>query len=257
MSGQIIILTSFGSADEKIRSSTIDALAGEIQKNFPTFDFAQAYTSNFMIKKLKSKGIEIKTLPEKISELRAAGYKKMIVLPSHITPGEEFDYKIKPCAAEDVEILPPLFDPDLNSDFNKKIVKTVLECFIPAEDEDLILIGHGSPHRHNPIYENVQTLADKISEKIHVGVVEPDDTPNFDDVAGRLKNRNTKKILLAPMLFNGGVHLAEDIAGEDKNSWKSRLERLNFEVRVNPNGLGNFKKIHALYIERLERFAKK
>ena len=123
----------------------------------------------------------------------------------------------------------------------------MLDCFKPDADEDLILIGHGSPHRHNPVYENFQQLT---GDNVHIGVIESTDTPNFADVAKRLEIRRADKILLAPLLFNGGVHVAEDIAGEG-DSWLNRLTALGYDCRVVRDGLGTFEKFRALYIDRL------
>ena len=131
---------------------------------------------------------------------------------------------------------------------------TILDCFAHDADETLILIGHGSPHRHNPVYENLQRLAsDKIliGGNVLIGVIEETDTPNFSDVIERLKGCQAEKILLAPLLFNGGVHLAEDIAGDDAASWKNRLAALGCEVRVSADGLGAFESFRKLYIEKL------
>lgn len=239
-----IILANFGSADDSIRKKIFGKLAAELAEKFSAVEVRQAFTSNFMIKKLAARGISIDTLPEAISKLRTEGFGKIFVLPTHLTPGEEFDNKIKICAADDVEIISPLLSEPLDG----KIFSTILNCFKPADDEDLILVGHGSPHRHNPVYEKLQQLA---NEKVHVGVIEENDTPNFDDVVGRLKISRAKKILLAPLLFNGGVHVAEDIAGE-KNSWRTKLLALDFEVRVVREGLGTFKNFRALYLEKLE-----
>lgn len=240
-----IILVSFGSADDSIRQNIFDKLAAELEK-FSACEVRQAFTSNFMIKKLARRGISIATPAEEISKLRAEGFKRIILLPTHLTPGEEFDNKIKPCSAGDVEIIPPLFSEDCATPFDRKIFATILDCFKKSDDEDLILIGHGSPHRHNPVYENLQRLA---GEKIHIGVIEESDTPNFSEVVERLKLSRAEKILLAPLLFNGGVHVAEDIAGE-KNSWRSRLSAQGYKVRVIRNGLGSFEKFRALYIEK-------
>ncbi|MBQ9497634.1 MAG: sirohydrochlorin cobaltochelatase, partial [Selenomonadaceae bacterium] len=157
-----IILVSFGSADDSIREKIFGRLAAELAEKFPAFEVRQAFTSNFMIKKLAARGISIDTLPQAISKLRAEGFGKIFVLPTHLTAGEEFDNKIKICAAEDVEIISPL----LSEPPDEKIFATILECFKPAADEDLILVGHGSPHRHNPVYEKFQRLA---NEKVHVG----------------------------------------------------------------------------------------
>ena len=245
-----IILTSFGSADDKIRENIFDKLAAEISAAFPNFELRQAFTSLFMIKKLAARGISIATPAEEISKLRTEGFKRIILLPTHLTPGEEFDKKIMPCAAPDVEIISPLFSAECSTPFDKKIFATILDCFKKSADEDLILIGHGSPHRHNPVYENLQRLA---GEKIHIGVIEESDTPNFSDVLKRLKFSRADKILLAPLLINGGVHVAEDIAGE-KNSWLTRLVAFGYKVRVIKTGLGEFENFRELYLEKLKNF---
>lgn len=242
-----IILVTFGSADDSIREKIFGKLAAEIKKFLPTFEVRPAFTSNFMIKKLAAREISIATPAEEISKLRAEGFKRIILLPTHLTPGEEFDNKIKICAAPDVEIIAPLFSETCATPFDKKIFATILDCFKKFDDEDLILIGHGSPHRHNPVYENLQKLT---GSGIHIGVIEANDTPNFSDVVKRLKASRTDKILLAPLLFTGGVHVAEDIAGE-KNSWRTRLAAQGYEVRVIRDGLGSFEKFRALYLEKL------
>ena len=238
-----IILASFGSADDSIREKIFDKLAAEISATFPAFEVRQAFTSNFMIRKLARRNIFVPTVDAAILKLRGEGYRKIFVLPTHLTAGEEFDNKFKICAANDVEIISPLLSNDCSTPFEKKVFATISECFTHADDEILILIGHGSPHRHNPVYENFQRLSDEIL----IGVLEPTDTPNFDDVVARLKNFRTEKILLAPMLFNGGVHLAKDIS----DTWKNRLVALGYNVRVSADGLGAFEKFRALYVEKL------
>lgn len=242
MNDGAIILASFGSADDSIREKIFDKLAAEIKETFPAFEVRQAFTSNFMIRKLARRGIFIATPAEEISKLRTENFTRIILLPTHLTPGEEFDNKIKICAADDVEIIPPLMTEPLD----KKIFATICDCFKRDADEDLILIGHGSPHRHNPVYENLQRLT---GDKIHVGVIEENDKPNFSDVVKRLSN--AEKILLAPLLFNGGVHVDKDIAGEE-NSWRSKLSALGYKVRVIRDGLGSFESFRALYVKRLE-----
>ena len=242
-----IILVSFGTADEKIFNSTIDALAKEISATFPNFELRLAFTSNFIIKKLFQRGIKIFTVAEQIFNLRAEGFDEIILLPTHLTAGEEFDNKIKICAADDIKILPPLFSGNL-----EKILEVILKCY-PIDDEDLILIGHGSPNRHNPVYENFQRLIDENFKNIHVGVIEENDTPNFNHVVERLKNRDVKKILLAPLLFTGGMHVEKDI----KISWRGRLEKLGYDVKVCVDGLGTFKNFRQLYLQKILCYTKK
>lgn len=246
MNGAAIIIASFGSADDSIREKIFDKLTAEISAAFPTFAIRQAFTSQFMIRKLARRGIFIATPADEIANLRGEGFKKIFLLPTHLTPGEEFDNKIQICAAIDVEIIPPLMSEPLDG----KIFSAITDCFPRTADEDLILIGHGSPHRHNPACENLQRLADVAGERIHFGVLEANDTPNFSDVAKRLETSRAEKILLAPLLFNGGVHVAQDIAGAE-NSWAAKLAALGYDVRVIRDGLGAFKNFRALYVNKL------
>lgn len=241
MAEDAIILASFGSTDDSVRAKTLDKLAAEIAQAFPTFDIRQAFTSNFLIRKLANRGIFIRTPAEEISKLRAEGFKRIIILPTHLTAGEEFNNKIKICAAKDVEIIPPL----LSEPFDKEILTTIIDCFKREDDEDLILVGHGSPHKHNPIYEQLQRLTD---DKVHIGVIEPNDTPNFDDVVKRLTSSNADKVLLAPLLFNSVVHVDKDIAGD----WFKKLNALGYKVRVIREGLSSFENFRALYIKKLD-----
>ena len=235
-----IILASFGSADDLIRKNIFDKLACEIRDKFPEFEVRQAFTSIFMIKKLAKRGILIETPQEMVKKLRLEGFKRIIILPTHLTAGEEFENKIKPCAAEDVEIIQPIM-----SDSPEKVLPVILKCFKRELDEDLILIGHGSPHVHNPIYEKLQLMT---CERVHIGVIEPTDTPNFDNVVARLRKSRAEKVLLAPLLFNGGVHVEEDIAV----NWFDKLSSLGYKVRVIRAGLGTFEEFRTLYVKKLE-----
>lgn len=246
---QAIILASFGALDSIIRDTTINALFADIKSAFPSMEVRQAYTSNFIRSKLQAKGIKISSIEEQINTLRKEGFVKIVILPSHLTPGEEFDYKIKIFAGDDVKVLDPLFTLNCDTDFDKRTFDTILNCFEVADDEELVLIGHGSPHRHNPVYENLQKLADCQRLKVHIGVIEPTDTPNFEEVLRCLKGAEVKNILLAPMLFNGGSHVNNDIAGNN-DSWKIRLMKAGFNVRIRTEGLGRFESFRRLYIDK-------
>ena len=248
---QAIILASFGALDSTIRETTINALFADIKSAFPNVELRQAYTSNFIRSKLHDKGIDILSIEEQINKLKTENFDRIVILPSHLTPGEEFDYKIKIFSRDDVKVLNPLFTLNCDTDFDKRAFKIIINCFKVVGDEELLLIGHGSPHRHNPVYENLQRLADEQRLNVHIGVIESTDKPNFEEVILRLNSNKVANILLAPMLFNGGSHVSKDMAGDD-DSWKTRLVEKGFNVRVCTEGLGSFESFRELYIERLK-----
>jgi sirohydrochlorin cobaltochelatase len=130
---------------------------------------------------------------------------------------------------------------------------TVLQHIFSLENgEELVLVGHGSPHQHNPAYENLQAAADENNLPIHIGVIEPTDTPDYAAVLARLKKRSSKKLLLAPLLLSGGAHVNEDIAGPEPESWLSRLQAEGFAVRTSLKGLGEYPAFQKLYVQRIQ-----
>ena len=241
-----LILASFGTLDDGERARTIDLTAQELATELPSMKILSALTSNFIRRRLTARGLKVFSIEECLEKLRAEGVEEIIILPTHLTPGEEFDHKIKPFEGAGIRVLTPLFTSDCSTAFDRRALDVVTDCYRPSPDETLVLIGHGSPHRHNPVYENLQRL----DERIHIGVIEPTDRPNFDDVSGRLKAIGAKKILLAPLLLTGGAHVNEDIAGSDKNSWLNRLKAAGYEVRAIVDGLGSFPAFRRLYLEK-------
>ena len=241
-----IIVASFGTLDDDERARTIDLIVSELIEALPDVKILSALTSNFIRRKLIGRGLVVRSIDECLIKIRAESIDEITLLPTHLTPGEEFEQKIMPFASEGVKVLTPIFSADCSTAFDRRDLDVVLECYRPSADETLVLVGHGSPHRHNPVYENLQRL----EEQIHIGVIEPTDRPNFDDVLQRLREVGAKKLLLAPLLLTGGAHVVNDIFGADSNSWLSRLTAAGFDVRACVDGLGSFAAFRRLYLEK-------
>ena len=68
----------------------------------------------------------------------------------------------------------------------------------------------------------------------------------------RLQQRAARKVLLAPLLLAGGMHVTRDMAGDAPESWRSRLTAAGFTVRTDLRGLGEYPAFRALYLHRLQ-----
>lgn len=252
---QAILFASFGVASEQARKSCIDAAAAKLQAAFPDWEVCQAYTSVFIKKKLAGQGIHVDSLPEALERLQADGFTRVIIQPGYLTAGEEYEKKVIQVAEkyrqsfEQLIISRPLME---RPEDGEDMLSVLQEIFPLAEGEELVLVGHGSPHQHNPAYENLQSLIDQSDYPAHIGVIEPTDTPNFADVLARLQARQVRSILLAPLLLSGGAHVNEDIAGEEEESWLSRLQAAGFSVQVSLKGLGEYPAFQQLYVKRLQ-----
>lgn len=248
-----LVLTSFGVAGREARALGLDKLVVELQKALPDVEIRQAYTSVFIRKKLLKEGLVMPSLSECLEGLKQEGFQQVYLQPTHFTPGEEYTHKVIEVAEEfrdsfqEMKIGEPLFFKE--KDFEQGL-QAVFAAHALEKQEELVLLGHGSPHQHNPVYEKLQEQADREGMPIHIGVVEESDTPNFDMVLKRLQEKNAKKILLAPLLLSGGVHVHEDMAGEDDSSWLSRLRENGFAVRTELKGLAEYQLFRRLYINK-------
>ena len=252
-----ILFASFGVINEQARKNCIDAAAEQIRAAFPACEIRQAYTSVFIRKKLAEQGIHVDSLPEALDRLLADGFTEVIIQPGYLTAGEEYEKKVLQVVEpyrqkfDQLVISRPLMERPADG---ADMLAVLQEIFPLASGEDLVLVGHGSPHQHNPAYENLQADADKAGFSVHIGVIEPTDTPDFAEVLARLQDKGAKKLLLAPLLLSGGAHVNEDIAGSEPESWLNRLQAAGFSVRVSLKGLGEYPAFQKLYVKRLREW---
>lgn len=252
---QALIFASFGVSEERARKTSLEATAALLQEAFPAFSLFQSYTSGFIRRRLQGQGVAIPDLFELLQRLAGQGYSRVLIQPSHLTPGEEFDNKIlaasetaRPLFADGLIVGRPVFD---EPEDYARVLETMLPELSLQEDESLVWFGHGSPHHHNPVYERLQQAADDRRLPVHVGVLELSDTPNFAMVCQRLESGKAKNILLAPLLLAGGSHVTRDMAGDREDSWKNRLLAAGFCVRTDLRGLGEHPAFRKLYLRKV------
>ena len=253
---QAIVLTSFGALDDGSRERCLDALAEDFRAEFPEAVIVQAFTSVFIRNALDKRGIHVDSLEDALLRLAEEDVTHVLVQPTYMTPGEEFEKKVLetvPKYASRYEKLivgEPAFAEA--SDYTQNLIALCRSIFVPR-DAELVLLGHGSPHRHNPVYERLQAEIDAQQLPIHVGVLESTDTPDFPMVLERLQKRKVREVLLAPLLLTSGMHVARDMAGEGEASWKARLEKAGFSVTPILEGLGESPLFRQIYIEKARK----
>lgn len=114
-----------------------------------------------------------------------------------------------------------------------------------------VLLGHGSEHQGNLVYPALQGVLHLAGRTdLLVGTVEG--YPDFEAVFSVLQREQPKQITLLPLMLVAGTHAIEDMAGEQKDSWKSQLEQAGFAVKAVFQGLGALPEIQQLYADRLK-----
>lgn len=259
MSKKALVVISFGSTFADTRIHDIGGIEQALAAAFPAYDQYRAFTSNIIRKRLAERGLVIDDTVTVLNKLKAAGYEEVILQPTHLLHGEEFEQKILALKEQyltsfkKILISKPLIVED--ADFN--LVASALIAQLPecAADEGIVFMGHGTPRNNNAAhghtYVKMQALFDELKAPIVVGTVEDEDAPNFEAVLEQIEKRGYKKVHMYPLMVVAGDHANNDMYGEDKDSWKSQIEAKGVATEGHLNGIGRYKAIQALYIQHV------
>ena len=253
-----ILVVSFGTSYNDNRKVTIGAIEDAIAAAFPGYDVRRAFTSQMIINKLRKRdGIEIDTLDQAFERLAADGISEVVVQPTHLMAGIEFNDIEKAIAAHrDKFAKCVLGDPLLASDEDFTAVARALEgSMAPYEGEGVAvcLMGHGTEADSHRDYATMQDkLASLGMNNYFVATVEPE--PTFEDVAEAARAAGCSKAVLRPFMVVAGDHANNDMADEeDPESFASVMKAAGFEVQCVVEGLGQIADIQTIYVDHARK----
>lgn len=248
----VILTVSFGTSYNDSREATIGAIEKAIADANPDKELRRAFTSQIIIDKLKERdGIEIDNVDEAFDRLENDGIKELIVQPTHVMSGFEYDDLMKVVREQadkfdSVKVASPLLTTD--NDYTDVInaITVATEEFDDGETA-VVFMGHGTEHPANATYAKLQSmLTDAGKTNYCIGTVEAE--PSIDDVIAFAKNGGYKRVVLEPLMVVAGDHANNDMAGDEEDSWKTILTNEGFEVVPVLRGLGEIPAIRDIYV---------
>ncbi len=251
-----ILVVSFGTSYNVSRNITIGGIESAIQEAYPDYDVRRAFTSQIIIDVLEDReGIVIDNVTEALDKLVADGVKTLIVQPTHLMNGFEYDDLIA-----ELENYKDQFDslsigePLLTSDADMMaVIDAITERTGSYANEDtaIVFIGHGTHHEANAIYA---TFQDKITAEgysnYYIGTVEA--SPSLDDMIEAVKAGGYTRVVLEPLMVVSGDHANNDMAGDEEDSWKTEFEAEGIEVVCILEGLGQYNEIQKIYVDHVQ-----
>lgn len=247
---QAILAASFGTSVPQARQG-ITCVEQALAAAAPGWDFATAFTSPTIRRILAKRGEPVDSLEQALDKLAGRGYDRVIVQPTHLLYGIEYD-KIK----QTVEAFAPRFPallfgkPLLADDADLRALAAVAWQALAPQRGALVLLGHGTPHFANMVYPAMQTALRLAGvDNAFVGTVEG--WPGFDEVLAQLQAAHVAEVTLAPLLLVAGEHACSDMAGDGPQSWKGRLQAAGFAVDCKLQGLGCLPGVQQLYASHL------
>lgn len=247
-----VVCVSFGTSVDAARKS-ITAVEDALRCIEPDRLFVRAFTSSIIRRILAERGEKVPSVPEALESLRNQGVRDVLVQPTHILYGHEYD-KIKAEAQpwqnrfDSLRIGRPLM---ADTEDIKALTAAISEAYPYCEDETLVLFGHGTDHFANAVYPALQT-AFRLSgrEDVLIGTVEG--WPAYEDVFRQIKASGRKGVHLVPLMLVAGDHAMNDMAGDEKDSWASRFAAEGCTVRCTIQGLGCLPTVQELYCAHLK-----
>lgn len=252
-----ILAVSYGTAYTDPLKNSIEATENTFREAFPAVPVFRAFTGKRILEMLRNKGIALDSTEEALTGLAEAQYDEVFIQPTHIINGHEYE---KVCAAADlyrnvfssIRVGAPL----LNSDSDMETICHFFAKTYCNGTDALVLMGHGSDHYANKLYCDFAGLCRRL-RYTNMFIATLDAKPDIDDIIPELKAAGYRNITITPLLFVAGGHACKDMAGNEPDSWKSRLEAEGFTVTAIVKGLGEYTEIRELYAAHLRSIAEK
>ncbi|MFZ7120087.1 MAG: sirohydrochlorin cobaltochelatase [Eubacteriaceae bacterium] len=247
-----LLVVSFGSSFIENREAAIDATESVLADAFSDYDFYRAFTSKTIIDIYEKRDqVDILSVNEAIENIYNDGYGEVLVVPTLVINGEEHEEMTEDLEPfmdkfEEFTISSPLLS--TYEDYVTLVEALVEEMPETAEDEAIVLMGHGTEHEGNSAYGTLDyVFKDEGYEDVFVGTVEG--FPTFDTVLKNLKKGGYTKVTLMPSMIVAGDHAHNDMAGDEEDSWKNLLKSEGYDVEFIMQGLGELSAIQQLFVD--------
>lgn len=258
MSKKALMVVSFGTTYPDARRA-IENLEERLCAAFPDYDFYRAFTSRMVARKIeKEEGVYIPSPAELLEQLAAGGYEEVRCQSLHVIFGQEYEKlmdQLRPFGGRFERLLagePLLWD---TQDYLRLTAALLGQMPRLAEDEAYVFMGHGTEHPANAAYALVENcFRYHGAERVYVGTVEG--FPHLDYVLARLNKCEVTNVHLAPLMIVAGDHAQNDLAGEEEDSWKSRLESEGYTVETHLTGLGELDAVGDIFIDHCRQAEK-
>lgn len=252
-----LMVVSFGTSYNDNRRLTIGAIEDKMEESFgESYSVRRGFTSQIIIDHVKKRdGVAIDNVEEALDRAIANGVKTLIVQPTHLMNGLEYQDLIDEIgnyadAFEHVAVGEPLLTSD--EDF-ELVMEAITE--VTAEYDDgktaICYMGHGTEADSNAVYQKMQDMLTQAGyANYYVGTVEAE--PTLEDVMEKVKEGDYTRVVLRPLMIVAGDHANNDMAGDEDDSWKKTFEAAGYEVVCVVSGLGEVEGIQNLLVSHAQ-----
>ena len=270
-----LLVVSFGTSFNESRALDIKGIEDALAEAYPDWSVRRAFTAQIIINHVLARdGETIDNVEQALERAVASGVKNLVIQPTHLMHGAEYDELAEAVAAyegefESVRIAEPLLGEvgenaeDINED-----KAAVAEAVVAAALKDgkyrsleqaakqgvaFVFMGHGTSHTAKISYSQMQAQMAALGyENVFIGTVEgePEETA-CEAVIAAVAEAGYSTVVLRPLMVVAGDHANNDMADpDDPESWYSMFVDSGEFKKVIPQiaGLGRIPEIQEMYV---------
>jgi len=286
-----IVLAVFGTTYPAALKSIIN-LKSKMEKAFPEMPVKLSFTSEIIRAKWakrandsdwRQKHPEVpddfyvaKNPLATIAILQDQGYRYIAVQSTHIFAGEEYqNLKAEIEALNSIKALrdrdkpfkkiilgrPALGEPGDVFHYNEDIIyaASILKGDVTEALKNksaLVYMGHGNEVLSTGVYVELQDALRDANPSMNIFIGNVEGYPQPERVLKGLKHAGIKKVTLFPLMVVAGDHASNDMAGDEKDSWKNLFESQGIKVVPVLRGLGEVDDWAKIYVRHLQEAMK-
>jgi len=239
-----IVMTAFGTSVEEARK-VFEHIDRQARQRYPEYDLRWAFTSQFIIDKLKKRGVVTYSVNEVIAQLREQGQTQVVFQSLHIAPGQEYRSVL---AADTSGLQVSYGNALLASDQDIDRVIDALGAHINPE-QPTVVVAHGND-KYPQFNERIEVFAARIESAYpRLVVASVEGSPGLDPLQ-RVKRLQPREVNFIPLMIVAGDHILNDVLGDDSDSWKNIIAAP--QAILSPS-LGWNDRILEIYFDHLDR----
>lgn len=281
-----IVLAVFGTSFPEALHGIL-TIRDEVQAAYPETPVRLAFTSNIIRRiwharrddaayraanlDIPREIFEVKAPLATIADLVDQGYGYILVQPTHIAAGEEFNdlaslvfslntiSSIKERNRPFQQILlgrPTLGAPGIKFPYRRDLerVATIMAVDVEQARQNggaLVYMAHGNRYFSTGVFFELELLMREMYPDTPTYITMATGYPSMEDTVERLAADGVKNALLVPFMTVAGDHARNDMAGDDKNSLQSLLQARNIAASAKLEGLGERKEFARIFVDNI------
>lgn len=248
MKKKAIVLVAFGSGSPQ-GESTLRRVRNRVHARFPNISVRVAFTSLMMCRRLAEARKKTDSVAKALRKLHFERYTHVAVQSLHAIPGAEYSGLVREVeSAESYFDMISLGAPLLADDADMMPAAKALLKHVPKAreaHEHVIFMGHGTKHMAHAQYDAFAACVNALDSRVHIGTMDGDyelasilpklsedvsvcdtEDASTSDIANAVP-----RVWLMPLLSIIGHHATQDMAGPQKESWRSRIEAAGYSCK--------------------------